>query len=92
MEETGKLTFYPPQEMQGICIGDNCQCENTKAFEFPCQYRPRSKDIVKGSIAYNTTIIFSLCNKHKVSMRKEPLIGDLDWWSVIEGIEFNPSN
>ena len=92
MEEGGKLTFYPPKGMKGICIADNCLCENTSAFEFPCQYRPRAKDIIRGSIVYDTTIIFSLCNKHKDSIKKQPLIGNLDWWSVIDGIEFNPSN
>lgn len=65
MEEEGKLIFYPPQEMQGICIADNCRCENTSVFEIPCQYRPRAKDIVRGSKTYDTIIIFSLCGKHR---------------------------
>jgi len=80
--------FLPPQDMIGICACCNTN-ENTTLCRYVCEYRPRSKDVIRYNIrSCEAYIDLYLCPYHRNVINNEEHLKILGWdWSdMVEGL------
>ena len=83
--EQGNPIFSPDEDMMGVCACCNTN-DNTTLCRYVCQYRPRSKDVIRYNIrSCEAYIDLYLCPYHKNMINNQRIFG-WDWWDMVDGL------